>query len=273
MKGNWRHVKTIIGGVVPQLVTSIHIKCAAVTSQPNWGDLRCLVPCEPERKCLLTEINHIHKYYSQRLPQPTLLSQRGQMWHLVAFTVYSIIFCEENQHNAVKTSFLCVFCLQPSWAFLNTFHLLTCTIYDYWEIPNPVQTGLCFPLAKYEGMTWCRLLKAKISHMEPLKMINLQGRVNKGLRNVYAPPLLGRWRHFSILDSNGAKCPQTLVEVEDILSREIVFTVWGKLITGSTLISRYCLRINCIFREVTESDGSSRPDKSGHTERSIELCR
>lgn len=150
MKGNWRHVKTIIGGVVPQLVTSIHIKCAAVTSQPNWGDLRCLVPCEPERKCLLTEINHIHKYCSQRLPQPTLLSQRGQMWHLVAFTVYSIIFCEENQHNAVKTSFFVCVLFTAFMSFSEYFSFID--MHNLWLLRNPKSCADWFVLST--GKIW-----------------------------------------------------------------------------------------------------------------------
>lgn len=53
-------------------------------------------------------------------------------------------------------------------------------------------------------------------------------------------------------------------EGENILCGEIVFTVCRKLITTNKLISRYCLRINCIFTEVTGSDGSSSSDKGGH---------
>lgn len=63
----------------------------------------------------------------------------------------------------------------------------------------------------------------------------------------------------------------SLVEGENTLSGEIVFTVCRKLITSNKLISRYCFRINCIFTEVTGSDGSSSSDKGGHTKWSIEL--
>lgn len=48
---------------------------------------------------------------------------------------------------------------------------------------------------------------------------------------------------------------------EHSIGDEIVFTVCRKLITRNKLISRYSFRINCIFTEVTASDGSSSSDK------------
>lgn len=46
-------------------------------------------------------------------------------------------------------------------------------------------------------------------------------------------------------------------------SRETGFRLCRKLITSNKLISRCHFRVNCIFTELTGSDGSS-GDKSGH---------
>lgn len=104
------------------------------------------------------------------------------------------------------------------------------------------------------------------------KTINPEAKVNRGLRSFCAPR---SWQlkaplHIELRWSQVSS--DSLVEGENTLSGEIVFTVCRKLITSNKLISRYCFRINCIFTEVTGSDGSSSSDKGGHRKWSIELC-
>lgn len=106
----------------------------------------------------------------------------------------------------------------------------------------------------------------------PFKAINPEARVNRGLRSFCAPR---SWQpkttlHIELRWSQVSS--DSPVEGENTLSGEIVFTVCRKLITSNKLISRYCFRINCIFTEVTGSDGSSSSDKGGHTKWAIELC-
>lgn len=105
------------------------------------------------------------------------------------------------------------------------------------------------------------------------KTKNPEAKVNMGLRCFWAPQ---SWQlqdtlHIELQWSQVSSDSLVEAEKRNSLSGEIVFTVCRKLITSNKLISRYCFGINCIFTEVTGSDGSSRSDKGGHTNGSIEL--
>ena len=103
-----------------------------------------------------------------------------------------------------------------------------------------------------------------ISHLS-FKTINPEGQSQQGVKKFLCSLFLAAedttpyWTRMEPRVSS-----DSLVEGENTLSGEIVFTVCRKLITSNKLISRYCFRINCIFTEVTGSDGSSSSDKSGH---------
>lgn len=132
---------------------------------------------------------------------------------------------------------------------------------NYWQTNlNSIYTwpGLGFPQTRCEETTLsCALIATKISstcHLEKKKTWRERQQGVKKLRSSflaaeYAPLHAElRWSQVS---------SDRLVEGGNTLSEEIVFTVCRKLITRNKLISRYSFRINCIYTEVTGSDGSS----------------
>lgn len=119
--------------------------------------------------------------------------------------------------------------------------------------------------------TLCTLsLAAKLSQVS-FRAVHAEVKVRMGLRSYCVPPFWQLKAQLHIERRWSQVSSDHLVEGEKTISDEIVFTVCWKLITRNKLISRYGLRINCIFTEVTGSDGSSSSDKSGHTKWSIGL--